>query len=71
MTQDERVHEILYSTDSREELAVRIAELEEIAQVSLYCARIDCERCKYCRHGICYVGELEDDLRELGIEVSE
>ena len=32
MTTDERIHEILYSTDSREELAVRIAELEEFAQ---------------------------------------
>lgn len=32
MTTDERIHEILYSTDSREELASRIAELEEFAQ---------------------------------------
>ena len=32
MTTDERIHEILYSTDSREELASRSAELEEFAQ---------------------------------------
>lgn len=30
-TDEERVHEILYSTDSREELAKRIASLEQIA----------------------------------------
>ena len=32
MTRAERTHEILYSCDSREELASRIAELEEFAQ---------------------------------------
>ena len=32
MTTNERIHEILYSTDSREELAERIAELEEFAR---------------------------------------
>ena len=32
MTTDERIHEILYSTDSREELASRIVKLEEFVQ---------------------------------------
>lgn len=32
MTHEERVHEILYSCDDREEIAERIASLEELAR---------------------------------------
>ena len=40
--QRERIHEIVYSTDSREELAERIVALEELAEDLLF---VVCDGC--------------------------
>ena len=85
MTTNERIHEILYSTDSREELASRIAELEaenaklrEFIDLKETCWKYVgwCDECPYNgvddEHDncICTVQEKIDSLaRELGIEV--
>ena len=71
MTPEERAHGILYSTDSREELAERIVALEELA-LDLFCTvdRWWCdalcpheEECDAMKHHCYYEGK----LKELGI----
>ena len=64
MTTDERIHEILYSTDSREELASRIAELEEFVQDLYEFAELYDEEkgpSEWC--------EIMERMQKLGIEV--
>lgn len=80
MTTDERIHEILYSTDSREELASRIAELEEFAQDLWQFTGAACK--KYPRMfdpaaqgpqmvQLNALDAFDQRMRELGIEVPE
>ena len=64
MTRAERTHEILYSCDSREELASRIAELEEFAQDLYEFAELYDEEKgprQWC--------EIRERMQKLGIEV--
>lgn len=74
MTTDERIHEILYSCDSREELASRIAELEaenaklrEALRAAWKCAHagISCSDCRLIAGGC----TLQSAMCELEIEV--
>lgn len=49
ITNAERVHEILYSCDSREELSVRIATLEGLSRELFPYVGDPCpDECKYC-----------------------
>lgn len=63
----ERIHAIVYSCDSREELAERIVRLEELVVQAHECKTNDgcCEDC-YQDNGCC---PIERDMEELGIEV--
>lgn len=47
MTHDERMHELLYSNDGREEMCERICNLEELVLVLMHCAdeNGDCDTC--------------------------
>ena len=74
MTRAERTHEILYSCDSREELAARIAELEakndrlrEALRAAWKCAHagISCSDCRLIAGGC----TLQSAMCNLGIEV--
>ena len=76
MTTDERVHEILYSCESREELATRIAKLEaeNVKLCEALCAawkcvnvEISCSDCRLIAGGC----TLQTAMRELGVEVSK
>ncbi len=60
-----RVHDILYSTDSREELAVRIVALTDLVVRAHACKTDDgcCEDC-YQDEGCC---PIERRMDELGI----
>lgn len=67
MTDEERkdrIHEILYSTDSREELAERIVKLEELAEDACKVLR---NRYKKWFDGTVFA----ERMRELGIEVEQ
>lgn len=76
MTRAERTHEILYSCDSREELAERIAKLEELAEGCMEiaterCTDFDawqCEECRWYRNKTdCRVCDLLGLAEELGM----
>lgn len=74
-TDEERVHEILYSTDSREELAKRIASLEQIA-ISEYVVLQSAywQGPGFKTHGGINskdMARIYDALRKLGIEVPQ
>ena len=72
-----KVHEIVYSCDSREELAERIVKLEELCEDLIRLPSVpafDCYGCRYDEHTDCEHGNECTLLRrasELGIEVDE
>ena len=47
------------------------AKLRELVQVGLRCCDFRCGGCKFNKHGACYVGEFEDEARELGVDVDD
>lgn len=71
---EERVHKILYSTESREEIAKRIVELEDLAIMEYKTLeRVYNQPATFTTHGGIKSSDMArifEDMRQLGIEVT-
>lgn len=66
MTHEERVAELLWSTDDRTALCERITDLEEYARAMWGCAVGDCE-CESCSQWDGFGCHATDRARKLGV----